>query len=303
MMRSRTGATSGWPWDAVWGVVIAGLVVALFHGFGTAETHGEIGRSLFRWIGVQWANREGDFSHAWLMPVISLGFVWVRRRQIAAAPKRVCWHGVGLVALLLLGNWLMVRAEQPRLSLLTFAALTWAIPYGLYGFDVARRLIFPSLYLMLCFGSYFLVALTFKLRLLSSAVSAVLLNGLGIATERHGTALYSAAGGGFSLDVADPCSGLRSLVVITALCAPYAVLTQPKLWGKWLLFALSIPLAAIANICRILILAGIAALMGQEVAVRIYHDFAGLLVFGIATILITVTGRILLRYQKENVKE
>jgi exosortase len=287
------------PWvDCVWGLVLMALVFILFHWFGSAEASSGMGRSVFNWIRIQWAARGGDFSHAWLMPLISLGFVWFRRRQIARAPKRVCWRGVMCVPLLLVGHWLMVRAEQPRLSLLMFAALTWVIPYALYGLAVARWLAFPSLYLMLCFGSYFMVTLTFKLRLMSSIVSVVLLNGLGVATERHGTALFSTAGGGFSLDVADPCSGLRSLVVITALCAPYAVLTQPRLWGKWALFVSSVPLAAVANVCRILILAGVAAFLGQEVAIKVYHDFAGLLVFGIAVILITATGRLLQRYQK-----
>ncbi|MBT3193787.1 MAG: exosortase/archaeosortase family protein, partial [Verrucomicrobia bacterium] len=258
-----------WRGDAVAGIVIGGLLVVLFHYFGSAEHVPGMGRSLFRWVFLQWTDRSGDFSHAWLMPLISLAFVWFHRRQIAEAPKRVCWLGVTSVAGLLLAHWLMVRAEQPRLSLLVFAALTWVIPFSLYGFEVARWLAFPCLYLMLCFGSYFLVALTYKLRLMSSVIAAVLLNGLGIATERHGTALFSDAGGGFSLDVADPCSGLRSLIVITALCAPYAVLTQPRWWGKCTLFVLSIPFAAIANICRILILAGVAASLGQEVAMKL----------------------------------
>jgi EpsI family protein len=271
------------------------LLGGLLHFLGLADVHPDAGRSAFRWIYMQWLESDGDFTHAWLMPLISLWFVWMRRRDIALAPRRAQGWGVALSLLCVVALWVTIRAQQPRLTLLVFAMLLWVIPYALFGFPVARLLAFPVLYVGLCFGAFYLLVVTFKLRLMVSIISGALLNGIGIATERVGTALYSTAGGGFQFDVADPCSGLRSLVVITALCAPYAVLSQPRLSGKWLLFLCSIPFAVIANISRILILALLAILVSQDLALRFYHDFAGYLVFGIAVLLTAVTGYYLKR--------
>jgi len=169
----------------------------------------------------------------------------------------------------------------------------WAIPCALYGRQVGRLLLFPCAYILLCIASYFLVPFTFKLRLVASALAGALLNGVGIAAVRSGTAIYSAAGGGFHFDVADPCSGLRSLVVMTALAAPYAYLTQPTAWRRWALFLCAMPLAVIANAVRIVTVALVAEGFGQDMAMRMYHDYSGYLVFVIATILLMTTGRLI----------
>ncbi len=292
-------ALSGW---FLLGGLLALLVIFL-HLLGVADGYGEnVGRSAFRWIYYQWQEAGGDFAHAWVMPLISLGIVWMRRRDLAMTSKQATWAGTGLMLVGLVLTWLTIRAQQPRLTLLVFSALLWVIPYALYGYATAKRLVFPVLYLGLCFGSFYLLVITFRLRLLASMISELLLNGIGIATMRTGTALYSTAGGGFHFDVADPCSGLRSLVVITALCAPYAVMTQPKRWGMWVIFACSVPFAVIANVARILILAVLASVVSQELALRFYHDFAGYMVFGIAVVLVVLTSHFLKRFQCTSAK-
>jgi exosortase len=121
----------------------------------------------------------------------------------------------------------------------------------------------------------------------------VLLHGAGIQAIRRGTVIYSGAGGGFQFDVADACSGLRSLVVMTALAAPYAYFTLKGHWRKWTLFALSVPLAMLANALRIFTLALVAELIGMRLAMSLYHDFSGYLVFVISVGLLMGTGSLL----------
>ena len=120
-----------------------------------------------------------------------------------------------------------------------------------------------------------------------------MLNGIGIAAQRTGTAIYSAAGGGFSFDVADPCSGLRSLVVMTALAAPFAYVTQKTNLKRWLLFALSVPMAMFANTIRIVTIAVVAQVFGQDRAIGLYHDYSGYILFFAATLLLVGTGALL----------
>lgn len=286
------------PLETVLFGLLLAAILALFHGYGN-DSHAAVeGRSLLRWIHHQWTLAGGDFSHGWLMPLVSLYVVWTQRRELARAE-----HGVSLLGgMALLGafvlHWAAYRAQQPRISLVALAVALWAAPTFIYGLETGRILLFPAGYLLLCFTSYFLVSLTMPLRLQATRLSAFLLQGIGIPAVRQGTAIYSAAGGGFQFDVADPCSGLRSLVIMTALSAPYAYFTQKTQVRRWILFLLSVPLAMLANALRIVTLGVVAQLFGQEPAMKLYHDFSGYLVFILAVLLVAGAGSVLNRIPK-----
>ncbi|MBT3293887.1 MAG: exosortase/archaeosortase family protein [Verrucomicrobia bacterium] len=266
------------------------LVIILFHFWGNRSSVAMESPSLLRWIMAQWTHAGGDFSHGWIMPIISLGVIAMRRRELLAAPRRQNGYGMLLVIFCLALHWAALRAQQPRVSLVALATLLWAIPLYLYGWAFARWLLFPYGYLMLSFTSYLLVAFTFPLRLTASGLSTHILNGLGIAAIRHGTAIHSAAGGAFNFNVADPCSGLRSLAAMTALAAPFAYMTQRTALKRWTLFLLSVPLAMLANTARIVTIALVAEGFGQDKAMALYHDFSGYLVFVLATLLMIGAG-------------
>jgi exosortase len=162
--------------------------------------------------------------------------------------------------------------------------LIWGMPFYLYGKRVAGLLTFPCAYLAFCIPLNFLDGLTFPLRLWSAAIAASLLNGLAIPVQRSGTAIVSTAGQGFQLDVADPCSGLRSLLAMMALIAAYGYLTESKTGRRWLLFACSIPIAMLANIVRVASIGVAAGAIGQDAAMRVYHDYSGYIVFTTAVL-------------------
>ena len=269
------------------------FLLALFQFWGNRSNVAMESNSLLAWIGQQWTHPGGDFSHGWIMPLISLGVIWIRRQELLKAPRRTSRTGLVLTVLSLALHWAALRAQQPRVSLAAFAALFWTIPYALYGWAFARWLLFPCGYLLLSFTSYLLVAAAFPLRITASTISTHLLNGLGIAAVRNGTIIQSAAGGAFNFNVADPCSGLRSLAAMTALAAPFAYFTQHTVARKWILFASSVPLAMVANATRIVTIALVAEGFGQERAMSLYHDYSGYLVFVLATLLMVGTSTLL----------
>ncbi|MCX7591036.1 MAG: exosortase/archaeosortase family protein, partial [Kiritimatiellae bacterium] len=192
-------------------------------------------------------------------------------------------------------HWVGVRAQLTRLSLLSLIILLWALPLYLYGLDMARHLVFPCAYLIYCIPLSFLDHLTFPLRLIASAIAAFLLNGLGIETVRKGTAIYTMAAGGFNMEVADPCSGLRSLLAMTALTAVYAYFTQRTSIRKVALFLTAVPVAIVGNVVRIVSTGLVAQGFGRDAALRLYHDFSGYVVFGVSVLLITAAGRLIQR--------
>lgn len=250
-------------------------------------------RSALRWMVARWSGSGGDLSHGWLIPIVSAVAIWRRRKDLASAEKTASVAGLAVILFSLMLYLLGIRAQLTRLSLVSLIGLLWGIPLYLYGRRVAVLLLFPCAYLVFCIPLSFLSDITVPLRIFSSTVSTALLNGLGIHTERLGTIIASSAGGGFRFDVADPCSGLRSLLALSAIAAAYAYFTQKDLLRKGLLFAACVPLAIIGNVSRILVIAFVAAFFGQELAQGVYEQFSGFLVFSVAVLLMIAVGNLL----------
>ncbi len=272
---------------------MVGVAFILFHLQGNTTDVRAYGQSALLWMVHRWNESGGDLSHGWLIPFVSAGILWFKRRELMSLPKNSSRIGLAVVVLALLLHWIGAKSQQTRLSLAGLVLLMWGVPFYFYGWQVARLLLFPCAYLIFCIPLNFLDSLTFPLRIMVTIAATGLLNGLGIEAQRSGSAIYSTAAGGFNFDVADPCSGLRSLLAMTALTAVYAYLTQKTLVKQWLLFFASIPLAIIGNIARITTVALVAEAFGQKLASGLYHDYSGYVVFSVAIGLMVGVGSLL----------
>ena len=288
LLGSRLSPAARWE-IAFWAVGI-GLLFFLFHLHGNSQEIATCRRSLFLWLRSRWV---GDYAYCMLLPLASLGALWLRRRELAAAPRRTDWRGAPVVAAALLLHWVGVLAQQPRISAAALLLLLWGLPLLLYGFAFARWLVFPCAYLLLAIPLNFIDSMTAPLRLFATAASAALLNGFGLEVQRVGSGLFSAAGNPFAFNVAPECSGLRSLLAMTALMAFYAWYSQPTLLKKWTLFLFCIPVAIVANICRIILVVIVAAFFGQETAIGLWHDYSGYPIFLISIVLMLSLDRLL----------
>jgi exosortase len=273
--------------------VMAAIGVVLFHFQGNSTDVKTYGHSALYWLAKQWSDTGGAMSHGWIIPLVSIYFVWRQRASLAKAEKYVSYAGLLIVILSLLLHWTGIRIQQSRFALLSIIGLLWGIPLHLYGKHVAKLLLFPCAYLLFCIPWNFLDSITFPLRLFDSSFAAILLNGLGVETIRIGTMLHGTGPSAFHLDVADPCSGLRSLMAITALIAAYAQLTQTALLKKWVLFLSSIPIVMLSNIARIVIIALFHLGFGRDAASTLAHDYSGYLLFIVAVILVMGVGALL----------
>lgn len=278
--------------------LVIGSVFFVFHYQGNTLDVKVFGTSALTWMVERWTDDieyGGDYSHGWLIPIMSMYVVWTRRKELAAATKSISYTGLAFVVACLLLHWLGAKAQQTRLSLFALVGLIWSIPYYLYGWQVAKRLIFPCAYLIFCIPFNFLDSVTHPLRIFATQVASLLLNGVGIGVEQSGARLHSLTPGGFDLDVADACSGIRSLIAITALTAIYANLTQRKAWKQWLMFAMSIPLAIIGNVVRIFTTGIVAEAFGTDMAMQLYHDFSGFIIFMVVFVLLIGAGSMMER--------
>lgn len=247
--------------------------------------------SIFSWVAMQWKNE--NFKNNWIMLLFSAYVIYRNRNEIAEAEVKPSLVGMLVVLASLAIHVLGYRTQLPRLSLGSTVGVFWGIPYAIWGWKVAKLLIFPAAYAFLCFCGSFLVEVTMPLRLMASSIACVFLHGVGIEAIRRGTVVFSSAGGGFQFDVADACSGLRSLIVMTSLAAPYAYLTMTGAWRRLILFAMSVPLAMLANSLRIFSLGVVAEWIGMDLAMMLYHDLSGILVFVLSLLLLIGTGSII----------
>ena len=249
-----------------------------------------LARPMLSWLRFVFNEPGEDMGHGWLVPLFSIYLLWTRRKRLWESIGNPSWAGVGLCLPLLALLWLGERGDQVRLSQIAIYGLLWTTPYAVLGRRFAAQIFFPVVFLVFTVPIGFLDFFTVRLRLFTSAASAALLNGVGIPVVRVGTGLQCLGGDGFALDVADPCSGLRSIFAMAALTAGYAHLTQRTLWRKWLLFACALPLAVLGNMVRIFSIALVARLFGQEIATGFYHDYSGYLVFIVGTLLMVQAG-------------
>jgi exosortase len=227
-----------------------------------------------------WINLP-DFSHGFLIPIISLYIIYERRKSWSNVSMEGQWSGLiwiflGL-ALLLAGN-LATEYFIMRLSLLFVLG---GIIFFLLGRQSFRLLQFPLAYLvfMIPIPSILLDRVTFPLQLFASMISAESLHLAGIPALREGNIIQLA---NTSLEVAEACSGIRSLISLLALSVAFAYFSQKLFWKQLLLVFSTFPIAILANVARVSGTGFLAHFYGDSAAQGFFHGFSGWLLFIVA---------------------
>lgn len=272
------------------------------YGFGYGSTAEPVWKNLL-WM---WDGKHlPEWEHCPFVPLICLGLVYWKRRELMEIPVQGTNAGIWLMVLAGFVYWLGYMIDIVPFSFVSIQITLGALMVWLLGWPFFRALLFPYLFLVFAWPMPFLDNLmAFQLKVVMTEISYGFLNLIGIACIRSGTAILSAAdyrfgipiGSKFSLEVADPCSGIRSLYALMMLSALAGYLFLPKVWQRWVLFGLSLPLAVAGNFGRILMLTFGTLLMGQEVALgkpmepSFYHMLSGYIVFAVALTGMLLTG-------------
>ncbi len=290
-------------------VAVAATVFGLFAFFPYASGYGAERVNMFEFMSYVWKNPE--WEHCWLVPLAVIGLIFYRRKELADMPVQGSW--VGLAALLgaLFVYWVGYLADNIYLGYIALLAFVGATVLWLLGWGWLRKLAFPIAFLAFMFPLPFMDNyLAFPLRILMSTVSVGFLNLIGLPCLQSGTAIVSAAdaaaglaaGQRFAVDVADPCSGIRSLFALMMVSALYAYLVMDRAWQKWIIFLASIPLAVAGNFARIIMLTLGTITLGAETAIgsleepTFFHMASGFLVFAVALGGMLLLGSLLQRF-------
>lgn len=221
---------------------------------------------------------HSDNSHAVLVPLVSLYFIWDRRREIMRTDLEE--SGAGLLLLLLFLTLYVISfiggiAFFCRLMLVaSFIAVIWSS----LGTGVLRSLAFPLgfLFFMIPLPDTLLNLISFPLQLLATKISADLIGLCNIPVYREGNMLFFL---NTQLEVAEACSGIRSIMSLTMISAIFAYISPGATWCKITLVAAAIPIAFVANILRVSGTGVLAHFYGDRVARGFLHEVSGLVVF------------------------
>jgi exosortase len=268
---------------------IVGLIFVAY-GVQTVERARTYDASCYQWLTSHWQTTS-NYSHGPLIPLIAVALVWWKRQEIFQQTIHPSTWGPVVVGLAMGVYYFGVKAFQPRFVVLSFVLLLYGLTLALGGRGLFRVLFFPITFLLLMIPLNFLDELVgFPLRMYVAQGSTALLNWFGISAVRVGTAIYSPV---FHFDVADPCSGIRSLMALATVTAAYAYVTQTVQWKRWVLFLSAMPLAMLGNLARVTAVAIVAQVYGQDAANK-FHDYgSGYIIFGVALSTMVIVGLLL----------
>lgn len=226
-----------------------------------------------------------------LLPIAIAWQVWELRGALAGHEAPHPWLGPCLVSISILVYYIGVKAIQPRVVVIAGICLLYGLALSLRGRDVFRQVFFPISFLFLMVPLNFLEEIVgFPLRMFVAKASTAMLNWFGIEAIQRGSGIISSV---FRFDIADPCSGIRSLMALTTITAGFAYVTQRAQWKRWVLFASAMPLAVLGNLARVLSIALVAQVYGQELATKVYHDWSGFILFPVALGAMAILGLLL----------
>jgi exosortase len=228
---------------------------------------------------------DDNYSHGFFIIPVAVWFAWNDRDRILAQPIRPSLVGLpalaGSVALLLAG---LIGAELFAARVAMVGSIA-AIVLFLFGWAWLRALAFPIalLLLMIPLPAIIFNRLAFPLQLLGSQFGVLGLSAVGVPVFREGNVIHLS---NTTLEVAEACSGIRSLITLLTLAIVYGQLTEPGTARRLQLAIAAVPIAVTANGLRIAGMGIAAHRFGASAADGFFHTFSGWAVFGAAFVLL-----------------
>ncbi len=241
-------------------------------------------------MGVQWATDE-DMGHGFFVPLVAGFIVWQRRGALLSTPRQPNAWGLFLVIFAACEATAATLGAELFTARLAFVIALFGVILYLGGTQWVKILLFPLLLLlfMIPIPQIIYARLTLSLQMLASRLGEVLISSMGIPVLRTGNLLELPSQ---TLDIADACSGIRSLLSLGFLSLVYAYFTDKRIWMRWALLIATVPIAIAANGIRVGV-TGLLSEVNTNLAHGWYHEMEGYLVFVVAIVALVATHRLI----------
>lgn len=278
-MTSRTSWPTSWP-TSLW---VGSLAVGAAVLWSYAEP--------FKSLAHRWMN-EPDYSHGFLVPVFAGYLLWHRRAMMDGARGVGSWWGLLLIGVAAGMRWVASYYFYPLLDAPSLLFCLAGVVVILGGWQ-ALRWSWPAiayLMFMIPLPGVIASALSSPLQKVATVSSTWLLQtfGLPAVARGHVISLTNA-----QIGVVEACSGLRMLMLFTAITVGASFLIERPLWEKIFVAISALAIALITNIFRITVTAFLHEYVGKELAEKVFHDLAGWLMMPAATLLLMLELHVL----------
>jgi len=223
-----------------------------------------------------WA--DPNWSHGLIVPIFSAFVLWRQRNYLASLSAHPSAWGVPLLCVAMAVLVLGVLGAELFLSRISLLLVLAGLIVLFFGWQCFRSVLFPwaFLILMIPIPSIVLNHITFPLQILASKLAAALLAIVGVPVLREGNVIHLPS---ISLEVAEACSGIRSLLSLLTLAVIYGFLVEGRKSIRVLLGLAAIPIAVLANGLRIVGTGVLAQYWDPSKAQGFFHSFSGWLIF------------------------
>ena len=238
---------------------------------------------LYHLVGQWW--QDPNFSHGFFVPLFSAFVVWQERDRLRRIPLRPSWSGLPILFLALcvlvvgqMGAELFLSRISPLIALAGLIVL-------FLGWNFFKATLFPwaFLLLMIPIPAIMFSQITFPLQLLASRVASETLPLFGVPILREGNVINLPS---MALEVAEACSGIRSLMSLVTLAIIYGYLMEKRLWIRYLLAVASVPIAVVANSARIIGTGLLVQYWDPDKAEGYFHASWGWIIFVVSLVLL-----------------
>ena len=249
--------------------------------------------SVIRGLVDAWST-DDNYSHGFFIVPLAGYFAWERRHRLAQMPLRPSAAGLVIVAgslFLLVAGILGAELFLSRVSLV--GVIAGSILF-LHGWPRLRVLLFPLAFMLLMIPLPALIfnKIAFPLQLLASHVGEYGVRAADIPILREGNVLILANA---TLEVAEACSGIRSLISLFTLGIVFGYFADSRAWVRTVIALSAVPVAILANGLRVASAGWAAHYMGQAGVEGLFHEFSGWAVFIVAFLMMLALQRLLLR--------
>ena len=240
-----------------------------------------------------WAH-DDNYSHGFLIPPLAGYFIWERRDSLAGAVLRPSVWGIGVVlgslGVLVAG----ILGAEYFLSRVSLIGVMAGSVLFLAGWQHLRIVAFPLAFLLLMVPLPAIVfnQIAFPLQIFASRFGTEVLQVCAVPVLREGNVIVLAS---TKLEVAEACSGIRSLISLLTLGILFGYFTDRRLWVRTVIALSTIPIAIIANGIRVAGTGLAAHFYGPETAEGFFHTFSGWLVFLVAFVMLFIVVQVVHR--------
>ncbi len=224
----------------------------------------------------QWWH-DPNYTHGFFVPVFSVFLLWERRAKLAALRVQPSWTGLIILVFALLALVLGTANSGLFLYRLSFLFLIAGAVVFLAGWKHLAAISFPLAFLVLMIPSETLLEyITFPLQIVASKTASFLLMLAGVPAVREGNIIVLSNA---RLEVAEACSGVRSLFSLMTLTIIYGYLAETKIGVRVLLALLAAPISVLANALRIAFTGLVVEYWGIEGTQGLLHLLSGWFIF------------------------